>query len=156
MAVRPSPRSARRSRRPVWRRPPRPVAPTIGPNSAASSTPVLSRYGTLRQYLPSFFELPFRAAPGSEPLLQAIEIARALDAGTRGPLTPEDPSDFVPAGWRPYLVEHGKLDRRIWEVALAFATRNALRAGSLFLSESREHVSFWNLIYDSRDWQEHW
>ncbi|MBV8506511.1 MAG: Tn3 family transposase [Alphaproteobacteria bacterium] len=116
---------------------------------------VLSRYGTLRQYLPSFFELPFRAAPGSEPLLQAIEIARALDTGTRGPLTPEDPSDFVPAGWRAYLVEHGKLDRRIWEVALAFATRNALRAGSLFLNESREHVSFWNLIYDSRDWQEH-
>ena len=116
---------------------------------------VLSRYGTLRQYLPRFFELPFRAAPGSEKLLQAIEIARALDAGTRAPLSPADPSDFVPAGWRPYLVENGKVDRRIWEVALAFAARNALRAGSLFLSESREHVSFWNLIYDRRNWQEH-
>jgi TnpA family transposase len=116
---------------------------------------VLSRYGTLRQYLPSFFELPFQAAPGSEKLLQAIEIARALDAGTRGPLTPEDPSDFVPAAWRPYYAENGKIDRRIWETALAFAMRSALRAGGLFLSESREHVSFWSLIYDSRNWQEH-
>jgi hypothetical protein len=110
---------------------------------------ILSRYGTLRQYLPSFFEWPFQAAPGSEPLLRAIE------AGARGSLTLEDPSDFVPAGWRPYLAENGAIDRRIWEMALAFATRSALRAGGLFLSESREHVSFWNLIYDSRNWREH-
>ena len=116
---------------------------------------VVSRYGTLRQYLPSFLELPFRAAPGSEPLLHAIEIARALNAGARVSLAPEDPSDFVSAGWRPYLVENGKVDRRIWEMALAFAARDALRAGSLFLSESRQHVSFWNLIYDRRNWQEH-
>jgi Tn3 transposase DDE domain len=40
---------------------------------------MLSRYSTLRQYLPSFFGLPFQAAAGSEPLLQAIEVARALD-----------------------------------------------------------------------------
>ncbi len=34
-------------------------------------------------------------------------------------------------------------------------TRGALRAGGLFLTESREHVSFWNLIYDSGNWQDH-
>ncbi|HTT81670.1 MAG TPA: hypothetical protein VMF86_18560 [Stellaceae bacterium] len=58
----------------------------------------------------------------------------------------------MPAAWRPYYVENDKIDRRIWETALAFAMRSALRAGGLFLSESREHVSFWNLIYDSRNW----
>jgi len=116
---------------------------------------MLARYGTLRQYLPSFFGLPFQAAAGSEPLLQAIEIVRALDAGARTPPTPDDPCGFVPADWRAYLVENGKVDRRIWEVALALGVRDALRAGSLYLTESREHVSFWNLIYDSRNWQEH-
>ncbi len=116
---------------------------------------MLARYGTLRQYLPSFFGLPFQTAAGSEPLLQAIEILRALDAGARTPLTPDDPCGFVPADWRAYLVQNGKVDRRIWEVALALAVRDALRAGSLYLTESREHVSFWNLIYDSRNWQEH-
>ncbi len=44
---------------------------------------MLSHYSTLRQYLPSFFGLPFQAAAGSEALLQAIEIVRALDAGAR-------------------------------------------------------------------------
>ncbi len=116
---------------------------------------MLARYGTLRQYLPSFFGLPFQAATGSEPLLEAIEVVRALDAGARPSLTPDDPCSFVPADWRPYLVEDGRVDRRIWEVALALGVRDALRAGGLFLTDSREHVSFWNLIYDNRNWQGH-
>jgi len=113
---------------------------------------MLSRYSTLRQYLPSFLTLPFQAAAGSEPLLRAIDIARALD-GTRGPLTADDPHGFVQADWQPYLIENGKLDRRIWEISLAFAVRNALRAGSLFLPKSRDHVSFWSLVHDDRSWQ---
>ena len=32
--------------------------------------------------------------------------------------------------------------------------RDALRAGSLFLVQSRDHVSFWNLVYDDRKWQQ--
>ena len=58
------------------------------------------------------------------------------------------------ADWRPHLVTDGKLDRAIWEISLAFAVRDALRAGSLFLAESRDHVSFWNLVYDDRNWQQ--
>ena len=44
---------------------------------------MLSHYSTLRQYLPSFFGLPFQAAAGSEALLQAIKIIRAINAGAR-------------------------------------------------------------------------
>jgi TnpA family transposase len=115
---------------------------------------MLARYGTLRQYLPAFFALPFRAAAGSETLLRAVESLRALDAGTRGPLATDDPHGFVQTDWRSYLVSDGKLDRAIWEVSLAFAVRDALRAGSLFLAHSRDHVSFWNLVYDDRSWQQ--
>jgi TnpA family transposase len=119
---------------------------------------MLARYGTLRQYLPAFFALPFQAAAGSETLLRAIEILRALDAGARGALTTDDPHGFVQADWRPHLVTGGKLgnhlDRGIWEISLAFAVRDALRAGGLFLTESRDHVSFWNLVYDDVNWQQ--
>ncbi len=58
---------------------------------------MLARYGTLRQYLPAFLALPFQATAGSETLLQAVEILRALDAGMRGPLTTNDPYGFVQA-----------------------------------------------------------
>lgn len=115
---------------------------------------MLARYGTLRQYLPAFFALPFQAATGSETLLRAIEIVRALDAGTRRGLTADDPHGFVQADWRPHLVTGEKLDRSIWEISLAFAVRDALRAGGLFLTESRDHVSFWNLVYDDRSWEQ--
>ncbi|MGL4287345.1 MULTISPECIES: Tn3 family transposase [Methylobacterium] len=115
---------------------------------------MLARYGTLRQYLPAFLALPFQAAAGSETLVQAIEISLGLDAGRRGALTPDDPHDFVQKEWRPHLVSDGKLDRAIWEISLALEVRDALRAGSLFLAQSRDHVSFWNLIYDDRNWRE--
>jgi TnpA family transposase len=116
---------------------------------------MLARYGTLRQYLPGFLALPFQAATGSETLLRAIEIARAFDRGTQAAIEPDDPHDFVPAAWRPFLIEDGKVERRIWEISLALAVRDALRAGNLFLSQSRDHVSFWNLLHDDRSWQEH-
>jgi len=114
---------------------------------------MLARYSTLRQYLPSFITLPFHAAAGSETLLRAIDILRALDAGTRGPLTVDDPHGFVAADWRPHLIENGRLDRHIWEISLAIAVRDALRAGGLFLTQSRDHVSFWSLVHDDRSWQ---
>jgi TnpA family transposase len=116
--------------------------------------PMLARYSNLRQYLPAFMTLPFQAAVGSEPLVAAITILRALDAGTREKIELADPCDFVPAAWRGFLVEDGKVDRRIWEISLAYAIRDALRAGNLFLPASRQHVSFWNLVYDNRRWRE--
>jgi TnpA family transposase len=115
---------------------------------------LLARYGTLRQYLPDFVALPFQAAVGSEPLHTALTVLRELNAGTRDAVQPKDPCGFVPAAWRPYLMSNGKVDRRLWEIALAFAVRDALRAGNLYLAHSREHVSFWNLVYDSRRWQD--
>jgi TnpA family transposase len=61
----------------------------------------------------------------------------------------------VPTVWRrARWQESGQLDRRVWELALAFAVRDALRAGDLYLADSRHHISFWNLIYDETRWQE--
>jgi len=115
---------------------------------------MLARYATLRQYLPAFLGLPLQAAAGSETLVRATEVLRALDAGTRGALTKDDPHSFVQADWRPHLIIGGKLDRAIWEISLAFAVRDALRAGSLYLAKSRDHVSFWNLVYDDISWRQ--
>jgi TnpA family transposase len=116
---------------------------------------LLARYTTLRQYLPAFFELPFQAAAGSEPLLVAVTTARALNAGTRTALHAGDPQGFVPAAWRSFVIgPDGRIDRRIWEIALAQAVRDALRAGNLFLTQSRRHVSFWNLLHSERRWAE--
>jgi hypothetical protein len=50
--------------------------------------------------------------------------------------------------------ETGCADRRLWELALAVAMREALRGGALYIPESRHHVSFSNLIYNQQQWAE--
>ena len=46
------------------------------------------------------------------------------------------PDDFVPPGWRVSLYRDkgktGQADRRLWELALAMAMRDALRGGGLY------------------------
>lgn len=117
-----------------------------------------ARYSGLRRYLPAFLELPFRAEKGAEPLLAAIEVARELNRDHARNLPPDAPDDFVPPGWRMSLYRDknktGRADRRLWELALAVAMREALRGGGLYIPESRHHVSFSNLIYNEQQWAE--
>jgi hypothetical protein len=43
-------------------------------------------------------------------------------------------------------------DGRVWELALAFETDEALRRGDLFLARSRDHRSFWDLVHSPARW----
>jgi TnpA family transposase len=117
-----------------------------------------ARYSGLRRYLPAFLELPFRAERGAEPLLAAIEVVRKLNRDNVRNLPTGAPDDFVPPSWRASLYrdqgETGRADRRLWELALALALREALRSGGIYIAESRHHVSFSNLIYNQQQWAE--
>jgi hypothetical protein len=117
-----------------------------------------ARYTGLRRYLPAFLELPFRAERGAEQLMAAIELAREINRDQARNLPPHAPDEFVPPGWRGSLCRDkgktGCADRRLWELALAVAMREALRGGGLYIPESRHHVSFANLIYNQQQWAE--
>ena len=113
------------------------------------------RHSHLRRYLPAFLKLPFKAEPGTQPLLRAIEIARRLDEAGERALPKDAPTDFIPAAWRnSYTQPDGRVDKRLWDIALALSVRDALRSGDLFLPESRHHVSFANLIYHEQRWRQ--
>ena len=64
-----------------------------------------ARYPGLRRYLPAFFALPFQGEPGSEAILQGLEIVRQLDAGTLQTFPALAPTAFVPGKFRPALAE---------------------------------------------------
>lgn len=114
-----------------------------------------ARYSHLRRYLPEFFRLPFEAEPGNQAVLDGIALVQKLDANEIDELPVDSPSQFVPPSWRFALErEDGTPDRRVWETALALAVRDRLRSGALYLSESRQHVSFWNLVYNEHLWAE--
>jgi hypothetical protein len=112
-------------------------------------------YPHLRRYLPDFVELPFQGEPGAEVLLKGLTLARALNARGSQVLPRDAPVQFVPAAWRSILDQHnGTRSRRVWEIALAQAVRDALRSGDLYLAESRRHVPFWHLVYEEPRWEQ--
>jgi TnpA family transposase len=115
-----------------------------------------ARHHHLKRYLPKFLRLPFQGAPGNEPLLEALTYARKLHVGELAALGADAPTAFASGIWcQAVLPRDGNApDLRSWELALAFAIRDALRSGDLYLAESRHHVSFWNLVQTSEQWAE--
>ena len=100
---------------------------------------LLARYPSLRKYFAEFIHLPFSAKPGTEPLLNAINLVRQLDAGTLQTLPDDSPTVFIPKELRRSLIgKGGKVQRNAWElgVAMAMAMKDALRSGDLYLPKS--------------------
>ena len=55
---------------------------------------LLARYPSLRKYFAEFLHLPFAAEHGSDPLLEAIQLVRQLDAGALKQLPRDAPTEF--------------------------------------------------------------
>lgn len=116
---------------------------------------LLKRYPSLRKYFADFIHLPFAAKAGNEHLIQAIDLVRQLDAGDLKRLPPTAPTDFVPKDLRRALSDPAShLNRNAWEMGLALAIKDALRSGDLYLPQSKQHVSFWDLTLNDTRWQE--
>jgi TnpA family transposase len=116
---------------------------------------LLHRYPSLRKYFADFIHLPFAAKQGNEHLMQAIDMVRKLDAGDLTRLPPTAPTTFVPQELRRALKDQaGNLNRNAWEMGLALAIKDALRSGDLYLPQSKQHVSFWDLTLSETHWQE--
>jgi len=116
---------------------------------------LLHRYPSLRKYFADFIHLPFAAKQGNEHLIQAINMVRKLDAGDLTRLPPTAPTNFVPQELRRALKDQdGKINRNAWEMGLALAMKDALRSGDLYLPQSKQHVSFWDLTLSETRWQE--
>jgi TnpA family transposase len=116
---------------------------------------LLARYPSLRKYFAAFIHLPFAAEQGNAGLIQAVEVVRKLDSGALTRLPSTTPTHFVPKELRRALKDQaGNLNRNAWEMGLALAIKDALRSGDLYLPQSKQHVSFWDLTLSETRWQE--
>ena len=116
---------------------------------------ILTRYPSLRKYFAEFIQLPFAAKQENDSLIQAIGIIRKLDAGELKRLPQDAPTDFVPIELRRVLKDSAEtLNRNAWETGVALAIKDALRSGDLYLPQSKQHVSFWDLTLNETRWQE--
>src|SRR5271163_3390063 len=114
-----------------------------------------AHYSGFRRYFSQFLTLNFECSVGSERLMDAIKLARSLDADPKQRFPSDATIAFLPPAWLKALRKtDGSIDRRVWDIGLGIAIRDALRSGDLHLARSRKHVSFWNLVYNESKWEE--
>ncbi|MEO6589025.1 MAG: Tn3 family transposase, partial [Pyrinomonadaceae bacterium] len=114
-----------------------------------------ARYTWFRRYFFTFAELPFEVETGSEHLLESLEVVRRLNQEKISEIPFDAARRFIPKNWKKALYkENGTIDKRVWIIALGFAVRDALRSGTLYLPNSRHHQSFWNLVFNEKQWRE--
>jgi TnpA family transposase len=115
---------------------------------------LISHYPSLRKYFSDFIRLPFEAEAGSEELIKAIEIVRGLDSRKSSGLPADAPVSFVPKELKPALKNKtGKLNRNAWEMGLALAIKENMRSGNLFIPKSKQYISFWKMLLETRFWE---
>jgi TnpA family transposase len=97
-------------------------------------------YARFRRYAPRFLQqLSFQGGRGADSLIEAMELLRKLNRAGRRTLPVNATLDFTRTRWRKLIVKDGKPDRQIWEIAVLFELRNALRSGDIWLSDSRRY-----------------
>jgi TnpA family transposase len=102
-----------------------------------------SSYSQIRRYAPAFLEtFEFRAAPGGENLLQAIHLLRRLNAADSREVPEDAPIEFVRKRWETLVFTETGIDRRFYELCALSELKNALRAGDLWVSGSRQFNDF--------------
>ncbi len=112
-----------------------------------------NRYSSMRKYFVDFIQLPFEAEKGSCGLLKSIYIIRQLDSGELKSLPQDTQCDFIDKELRKNIYDkNGYIQRNIWELGVAIAMRDALKSGDLYIAQSKNHVSFWDLVYDLPKW----
>lgn len=115
-----------------------------------------TRYSQLRRYFPRFCELPFKAELGGRKTMAGLHMLRQMNADSSLSKFGEEISNqFLSENQRKSLAdENGAIPRAYYEILFAITMKEAIRAGQLHLPESRKNVSFWNMVYDSKVWNQ--
>lgn len=102
-----------------------------------------NRYGFIRQFSPTFLDaFQFRSNMADEPLLQAIDVVRQMNREGLRRVPEGAPLGHVNAKWEPYVHDgEERIDRRYYELCTLWELRNALRAGDVWLQESRRYAN---------------
>jgi TnpA family transposase len=70
-----------------------------------------------------------------------VETLRRINRDRVRKLPVDAPLDFVPDNWRPYVVgKDGQLDRHYYELCALWELRSSLRAGDVWLHQSRRYA----------------
>ena len=114
-----------------------------------------NRYSSMRRYFSEFLKLPILSEQGSQDLMKAIELIRLLDQGHIKTLPQDAPTHFIDSDIMCALIDqNGEIKRSLWEMGIAMAIKEGFRSGNLYMQSSHKHVSFLDLIYKEKAWEQ--
>jgi hypothetical protein len=87
----------------------------------------------MRRYTPVMLDMfEFRAAPAAQPLLEVIDILRAMNRDKSRSVPQNAPLEWINQRWRPYVVTEEGMDRRFYELCALTELKNCLRSGDFW------------------------
>ncbi len=104
---------------------------------------VSNGFPQMRRYTAAMLDIfEFRAAPAARPLLEAVNILRAMNRDKSRSVPQNAPLEWINQGWRPYVVTDDGIDRRFYELCALTELKNGLRAGDVWVTGSRQFKDF--------------
>jgi TnpA family transposase len=105
---------------------------------------VADGYPQVRRYAPRFLEsFAFKAAPAAQKILDGVNTLKAMYQANARAVPQGASTDFVKPGWEHHVFEEGGgIDRRFYELCALAELKNALRAGDIWVSGSRQFKDF--------------
>jgi len=104
---------------------------------------VSEQFGTLRRYTPEFLEvLKLRAEPAAQCVLDAIKVIRGMNARGLHKVSSNAPTAFVKQRWKSLVFTNAGIDRRYYEICALSELKNSIRAGDIWVQDSRQFRNF--------------
>src|SRR5712671_7837496 len=115
----------------------------VAPDKTDPKAEVLRRYATVRKIAAAFLEaFIFKATPSAKPIIDALDVLKALYRTGQRSLPAKPPSRFIRRVWRSLVIQGGEIDRKAYELCVFFELRDRLRAGDIWVEGSRQYQDF--------------
>ena len=113
------------------------------PGTIDRTAELIARYATVRLFGPALLAaFAFEGSGAVKDLMQALDLIRGLHGAGKRKLPPAPPLKFVPRSWRAFVVKNGVVDRPAYELCAFSELRDRLRAGDVWVAESRRYRAF--------------
>lgn len=116
---------------------------------------VVKRFAYLRQFAPALLkQIQFHSEnEESASLLEAIQLLQQLNEEHKRKLPEDAPLDFMPKTIQAIVVADGEVSKAAWECALLNAVRDEIKAGNLYVQQSKRFGRFDDFFMPAPEWR---
>jgi TnpA family transposase len=113
-----------------------------------------SQYRRLRGYAPALLgTFEFSAAPPAEPLLEAVNMLKEMNATGKRKVPNDAPTSFVKPRWERHVFDEGGIDKRYYEMSAITELKNGLKSGDVWVPGSRKYADFEDYLLPRPTWE---